>query len=190
VKLALFFNTVSVKFPDDWPVLQHLPLTQLTRSKELPIPEAPSSHVVVRLTEANTAAALELTALAKPGPFTASTPDFGQYFGIFDPSGELIAMAGERLRVLGYVEISAVCTRPGHTGKGLARTIILHLLKRIHHELGEDALIHSRSTAERTINIYRSLGFVDTPNDMHCFVTETPNASGGRGVAPQGKYSI
>jgi predicted GNAT family acetyltransferase len=43
----------------------------------------------------------------------------GAYYGI-RIGNELIAMAGERLAVPGFREISAVVTHPAHTGHGYA----------------------------------------------------------------------
>ena len=62
---------------------------------------------------------MALVELTRPGPFAARTVDLGGYVGVFD-DGQLVAMAGERLRVPGCCEISAVCTRPDHRGRGLA----------------------------------------------------------------------
>jgi hypothetical protein len=36
----------------------------------------------------------------------------------------LVAMAGERLRLPGWTEISAVCTAPSHQGRGRATTLV------------------------------------------------------------------
>jgi len=57
----------------------------------------------------------EMMALVKrtdPGPFEPRTIDLGEYFGIRDGDGALIAMAGERMKHAGYTEVSGVCTHP------------------------------------------------------------------------------
>ena len=62
---------------------------------------------------------IELTTLTKPGPFGPRTHELGTYIGIRD-GARLAAMAGERLKVPGFTEISAVCTHPDFLGKGFA----------------------------------------------------------------------
>ena len=64
-----------------------------------------------RLDERDVPEMMALVELTQPGPFGPHTRELGNYFGIRD-NGRLVAMAGERLRIDGYTEISAVCTRP------------------------------------------------------------------------------
>ena len=52
------------------------------------------------------------------------------YLGIQE-SGRLAAMAGERLRLDGCTEISAVCTHPDFRGKGYAPALIIALIERM-----------------------------------------------------------
>lgn len=102
-------------------------------------------------------AMLELTALTKPGPFTKRTIDFGNYVGIFE-SNQLVAMAGERLHLPNYTEISAVCTHPSNAGKGYAAVLVNHISKQIENT-GKSAFLHVRQDNLRAINLYRGLGF-------------------------------
>jgi predicted GNAT family acetyltransferase len=111
----------------------------------------------VRLTQADVPEMLALTELTKPGPFGSRTHEMGDYFGICR-TGVLAAMAGERLRMPGYTEISAVCTRPEHLGKGYASALIEMLAKRICIR-GEVPFLHVRSTNVRAIQVYERLGF-------------------------------
>ena len=66
---------------------------------------------------------LELIARTEPGPFEVRTIEAGTYFGI-RRDDRLVAMAGQRLRCAGRVEISAVCTDADQRGKGLARRVV------------------------------------------------------------------
>jgi len=100
---------------------------------------------------------LELTQLTNPGPFASRTIDFGHYQGIFE-EGRLVAMAGQRLHTFNYAEVSAVCTRPGHTGKGYARQLILNQINRM-RAAGDIPYLHSRADNDRAIKVYESLGF-------------------------------
>ncbi|MET3130099.1 ribosomal protein S18 acetylase RimI-like enzyme [Oxalobacteraceae bacterium GrIS 1.11] len=74
-------------------------------------------------------AAVELATLTRPGPFALRTVELGDYFGVFD-GGRLVAMAGARTCAAGWREISGVCTHPDYQGRGLARRLVLKLLRR------------------------------------------------------------
>jgi len=111
----------------------------------------------VALAESDVPEMMALTKLTKPGPFNPRTREMGDYFGI-RRKGKLIAMAGERLRVPGYTEISAVCTHPDYLGKGYARALITMLMKRIMGR-GERPFLHVRPENTRAVGLYERLGF-------------------------------
>jgi ribosomal protein S18 acetylase RimI-like enzyme len=100
---------------------------------------------------------IELTALTKPGPFGTRTHELGNYVGI-RKNGKLTAMSGERLKVLGYAEVSAVCTHPEHAGNGYAAALMLEVMRRI-RERGETPFLHVRGDNARAIALYERLGF-------------------------------
>lgn len=100
---------------------------------------------------------LELTTLTKPGPFGTRTHELGYYVGIRD-QGKLVAMAGERMKVPGHTEVSAVCTHPDHLGKGYAGALMLEVMRGI-RERGETPFLHVRSDNTRAISLYERLGF-------------------------------
>jgi ribosomal protein S18 acetylase RimI-like enzyme len=120
---------------------------------------APSNdgHTFVELGPKDSAEMVELTALTKPGPFGTRTHELGTYLGIRH-EGKLVAMAGERLKVPGYTEVSAVCTHPDHTGKGYARVLMLEVMRRI-REHGETPMLHVRQDNARAIDLYKRLGY-------------------------------
>jgi ribosomal protein S18 acetylase RimI-like enzyme len=113
---------------------------------------------IVLLGDDDSAEMIELTALTKPGPFSTRTHELGTYFGIRE-GGKLVAMAGERLKVPGYTEVSAVCTHPDHNGKGYARVLMLEVM-RVIRERGETPFLHVRQDNERAIALYERLGFI------------------------------
>ncbi|MGA2743387.1 MAG: GNAT family N-acetyltransferase [Candidatus Sulfotelmatobacter sp.] len=119
--------------------------------RELAIPE------VVELGAPDSREMIELTALTKPGPFGSRTHELGTYLGI-RLDGKLVAMAGERLKVPGCTEVSAVCTHPEHTGKGYARVLMTEVMRRI-RERGETPFLHVRQDNVRAVEIYKRLGF-------------------------------
>lgn len=111
----------------------------------------------IRLTQADVPEMLALAKLTKPGPFGSRTHEMGDYFGIRN-AGTLAAMAGERLRLPGFTELSAVCTHPDHLGRGYASALIEMLVERICSR-GELPFLHVRSENARAIQVYERLGF-------------------------------
>jgi predicted GNAT family acetyltransferase len=102
-------------------------------------------------------AMVELATLTKPGPFGTRSHELGFYAGI-RCQGKLVAMAGERLKVPGFTEVSAVCTHPEHTGKGYAQSLMIEVMRRI-RERGEVPFLHVRQENTRAVGIYEKLGF-------------------------------
>jgi GNAT superfamily N-acetyltransferase len=126
-----------------------------------PIPEAVDEPTVIReLYAADAPAMVGLTDVAFPGYFRPRTYVLGRYFGI-EIDGGLIAMAGERLALPGYREISAVCTHPAHVGKGYAAILIRHLM-RVHAAAGLRSFLHVTQANLRAIALYERLGFSRT----------------------------
>ena len=99
---------------------------------------------------------LELTAATQPGPFAARTYEMGRYLGV-RVDGRLVAMAGERLRLAGATEISAVCTDPAFTGRGYARALMLPLMAKAVAE-GQLPILHVK-TENGAKHLYEKLGF-------------------------------
>jgi len=105
---------------------------------------------------------LALTALVFPGFFRPRTLEMGRYLGIYD-GRRLAAMAGERMRLDGFQEISAVCTHPDYTGRGHAKRLV-SLVCRGAFERGFVPFLHVYHDNVRAIAVYRQLGFVDRAN--------------------------
>ena len=116
-----------------------------------------SDPKIVELSAADSPDMMALTALTKPGPFCQRTHELGTYLGI-RLDGKLIAMAGERLKVPGYTEVSAICTHPGHAGHGYARILTTEVMRRI-LRCGETPFLHVRGDNLRAIELYQRLGF-------------------------------
>jgi ribosomal protein S18 acetylase RimI-like enzyme len=112
---------------------------------------------VLPLSETHVEEMIELVKITKPGPFGKKTIDFGSYFGIFD-NEKLVAMTGQRLHAENFTEISAVCTHPGHLGKGYASVLLQHQLQIILQN-GQQPFLHVRADNERAIALYHRLGF-------------------------------
>jgi predicted GNAT family acetyltransferase len=112
---------------------------------------------ILELGDADSPDMMALTALTKPGPFGKRTHELGTYLGI-RLNGKLVAMTGERLKIPGYTEVSAVCTHPEHTGHGYARILMAEVMRRICGR-GETPVLHVRGDNVRAIELYERLGF-------------------------------
>lgn len=121
------------------------------------LPQSSSDPEIIEMGASDVPEMMELTALTKPGPFSRRTHEMGTYLGIRS-NGKLIAMAGERMSVPGYTEVSAVCTHPEHTGHGYARTLMIEVMRRILSR-GETPFLHVRENNVRAIELYHRLEF-------------------------------
>jgi len=93
-----------------------------------------------------------------PGPFGRRTIEMGHYIGVFD-GGRLIAMTGERLRLDGFGEVSAVCTHPDYQGRGIAKALVSVIGSEIVAR-GEVPFLQAYTSNAAAIATYRRLGFV------------------------------
>ena len=84
----------------------------------------------------------------------AYRPDAGE----IRVDGRLVAMAGQRLRVPGHIEISGICTHPDHLGRGYGAALTR---RQVHVILasGEQPFLHVRGDNTRAIALYERLGF-------------------------------
>ena len=120
---------------------------------------APADDEIQALDTDDVADMLALVAVAQPGPFLPRTVEFGGYVGV-RRGGQLIAMAGERLRPPGYAEVSAVATHPDHRRQGLAETLVNAVVSTIVGR-GEIPFLHAAATNTDAIRLYRSMGFTE-----------------------------
>lgn len=100
---------------------------------------------------------LALAQLTEPGPFLTRTHKMGTFVGIRS-EGRLAAMAGERLRLPGYTEVSGVCTHPDFRGRRYARRLSSIVSARIEAR-GEQPFLHAWSSNRAAISLYESMGF-------------------------------
>ena len=111
---------------------------------------------IVTLGVADVPAMMELVALTKPGPFSVRTHELGTFLGI-RIGGQLVAMAGERMKPKGYTEMTAVCTHPSHRGRGYAQAVLGAISERIAAR-GEMPFLHVFSENAAAIALYHRLG--------------------------------
>jgi predicted GNAT family acetyltransferase len=105
---------------------------------------------------------LALANLTKPGPFFERTHRLGDFIGVKVPDGKggrrLAAMAGERMRLPGFTEVSGICTHPDYRGHGyaggLSRIVAGRILAR-----GETPFLHAYAHNTAATGLYETLGF-------------------------------
>ena len=149
----VFLSGPRLRPAPGWEQVGGLPGVQLTGAA---VAGAADPEAVV-LGAADVPEVLDLVERAKPGPFRKRTIELGTYLGI-RREGRLIAMAGERLRVPGWTEISAVCTDPDFRGEGLAARLTRAVTAGI-RDRGEQPFLHAAAENVNAVRLYERLGF-------------------------------
>jgi ribosomal protein S18 acetylase RimI-like enzyme len=129
---ARLFRPREEPAPSGWETLSARPVIQMiAENPGLSDGNGPAEVSIEPLAIDDAVDMLALAEAAKPGPFAARTVLLGNYVGVRDPaSGRLLAMAGERFRLPGYVELSAICVHPEARGRGLGFSLTQCLVKR------------------------------------------------------------
>ena len=130
-------------------------------------PKCEDAGDIEKLTDADAGDMLALATLTKPGPFLKRTHTMGDFYGI-RVDGRLAAMAGQRMRLPGHVEVSGVCTNPVFRGRGYAKRLSSHVANAI-REAGDIPFLHAWKTNDAAIKLYESLGFAQR-TDFHAAV--------------------
>lgn len=112
---------------------------------------------IAPLTEVDAPAMLDLATLTKPGPFTLKALSLGRFWGV-KLDGQLVAMAGERMRVTGFTELSGLCTHPDVRGQGLGKLMLRFVAGRI-CAAGERPFLHAYASNTAAISLYEASGF-------------------------------
>lgn len=156
---SVYLVGVAPERPPGWTLEQEKPCLQMIcHAPPAEIPGPP----VTEMSELQRDDMLALTALVFPGFFRPRTLEMGRYLGIYD-GRRLAAMAGERMRLDGFQEISAVCTHPDYTGRRYAQRLV-SLVSRGACERGFVPFLHVYHDNARAIAVYRQLGFADRAN--------------------------
>jgi len=143
--------------PRDWRIESETTMFKMVWAAD--IPRADPAPEAIALEPAHATQALELAMLTRPGPFGPRTIELGEYFGFFE-GPRLIAMAGERMAVASLHEISGVCTHPDFQNRGLARRLILKLIRR-QLQRDETPFLHVMRENSSAHQMYQRMGFRD-----------------------------
>ena len=142
---------------------------QMVHEGELPPGDAAE---IVPLGEEDAEEMLALATLTEPGPFRSQTRAMGSFFGV-RRRGRLAAMAGQRFRPPGYLELSGVCTHPDFRGAGLATRLSAFVTRTI-IESGETPFLHAWKDNHGAIALYQRLGY-RIARDMNVAVFQRPD---------------
>jgi ribosomal protein S18 acetylase RimI-like enzyme len=113
---------------------------------------------VVRLNASDVPEMQALVDATHPGPFNTRTIELGAYFGIRH-NGKLVAMAGERMRLDGFAEVSGVCVHPSYRGLGWAAELV-NVITGLIAFRGETPFLHVFASNRPAIELYGKLGFI------------------------------
>lgn len=152
-QVAVLFTPEPVEIPAGFKVLLAQPGEQMVGSPaDTPLRDAE----IVRLGATDVPAMMALTELTKPGPFAARTHELGTFLGI-RVRGELVAMAGERMKPGNFTEMTAVCVHPDHRGRGYAQALLAAIARQIEARR-EIPFLHVFSSNTSAIALYKRQG--------------------------------
>lgn len=154
---------------------------QMLATREIAASAQAGPDAVQVLGDADAAEMLALAQLTQPGPFLARTHHMGRFVGV-RIEGRLAAMAGERMRMPGYVEVSGVCTHPDFRGRGLARRLSA-LVAAQAQQRGEQPFLHAWTTNLAAIRLYEGLGFA-LRSEVNVSVLQRAHQDGPWTLAP------
>ncbi len=152
-EIAVLFTPDPVTAPDEFKVLLAETGEQMIGAPA----EVPAGAVeILTLGVEDVPDMIALTTLTKPGPFSLRTHELGTFLGI-RVGGELVAMAGERMKPADYTEITAVCVHPSHRGHGYGQ-ILLGAISRQIVARGEIPFLHLFTSNASALALYRRQG--------------------------------
>ena len=154
--VAVFLRGDVEPAPPGWAELLREPATQYV-ARDLADPPRDASREVVELTASDVPDMMRLAAETEPGPFGPESHLTGRWFGV-RREGRLVAMAGERMRVEGFGEVSGVCVDPSVRGEGLGAVVTMAAAHGI-RERGDRPMLHVRDGNEGAHRLYRRIGF-------------------------------
>ena len=113
---------------------------------------------IVLLGESDATAMAEIAHATEPGPWGPATHRYGDYYGIRDGT-RVAAMAGERLLLPGWAEVSGVCTWPAYRGRGYAEALMRRVMYGFQAR-GDRPFLHCYGHNTGAIRLYEKMGFV------------------------------
>ena len=112
---------------------------------------------ILRLNDQFSEQLFDLVNLVQPGYFKRDTVMMGDYYGIFE-NDKVVAVSGERMKMIGATEVSAVVTHPLYTGRGYAKQLVAFTVNKIFDQ-GKIPFLHVAENNIGAIQLYQTLGF-------------------------------
>jgi GNAT superfamily N-acetyltransferase len=169
---AYFVGVLPKQLPPSWHYAARSRILQM-------VPPTPASERTTARAQAlgleSREAMYQLAQAAFPDFFRRRTAELGLYLGMFT-DGKLVAMAGERIRLPQFQEISGVCTHPDFVGRGHARALTLDLLER-HRQRGVRSFLHVSEGNSGARRLYETMGF-PVRADLELGLVERREAAG------------
>jgi ribosomal protein S18 acetylase RimI-like enzyme len=154
-QIALF-TTEEVQPPSAFSVVRRASVDQMVLEDAGAYTAQPEASIMP-LGVTDSPEMLALASMTEPGPFGPRTIELGRYIGI-RRQGALVAMAGERMRLDGFTEISAVCVDPAYRGHGFAAELVRSLASSIAAQ-SKIPFLHVFTSNHAAIALYCKLGF-------------------------------
>lgn len=151
--VAVLFTPEAVEVPAMFKVLLAKPGEQMIG---MPAESSIRGAEIETLGPADVPAMMALTELTKPGPFNVRSHELGTFLGI-RAGGELVAMAGERMKPGNYTEMTAICVHPSHRGRGYAQALMAAISRQIVAR-GDVPFLHVFSDNTGAVALYRRQG--------------------------------
>lgn len=143
------------QIPIHWTILSELPCAQMINQNAVTAPAGNAD--ITPLDATHKQEMYQLIQKVQPGYYEPDTHQLGNYVGIWQQQ-QLVAIAGERMKLEELTEISAICTDPAFTGRQYAQHLITHLCN-MNLEAGKIPFLHVLESNERAIRLYEHLGF-------------------------------
>ena len=154
---ARLFRPAEEPTPAGWETLSARAIIQMVADDVRPRRQPLDGLSIEPLAASDAAEMIALAEITKPGPLGPRTVLLGDYLGVRDETRRLIAMAGERFRLPGHVEVSAICVDPAMRGRGLGHALTVALVERARRR-GETAFLHVFPD-NPAAQLYRQWGF-------------------------------
>ena len=157
--VTLYFPTPP-NLPAGWEVVRTVELYQMVMEAPAAAQQNGSAADVVELTANDVPEMSVVYAATRPGrTLCPKGQKLGTFLGIREQD-KLAAMAGLRLHIAGYREITTVATLKEFEGRGYATALVWALVERIRGR-GERPFLTVRTDNDRAVGIYRRMGFVE-----------------------------
>jgi ribosomal protein S18 acetylase RimI-like enzyme len=128
---ARLFRPAAEPAPPGWETLSARPIAQMVADAVPAGTDGLDAGLLVQeLGGGDAADMLALAEAAKPRTFGPRSALLGGFVGVRDADERLVTMAGERSRLPGFVELSAICVHPDARSRGLGAALARHLVRR------------------------------------------------------------